>query len=351
MMPPFFHAHRRLGAVVIGSLLTWTWSLADDPLASVTPAGSEVTFGIHSRCRQLDAVASSRDGGAGQPVRVVVCPMGGRVLEFSLGGRNALFVSDHDAATVPRGAISRWANDPSAGRFDVGPEMILPKRPETWKGDWQLSQPDANTILAASPIAATAGLQLQRRFELSVDPVTLRCTQTIRNVSDRTIDCCHWSRTLANGAGRLIIPKGDIQQFPEHYLRYDQGVLTIRPRDPAVVDRGDFLILTGPPASSKLAFDSMAGWVAHLQDSGLVFVKVFPVDPAARYGEVAGFPLATWTPPTGETIEIEPIGPMQRLAPGRSASLTEVWGLTENPQEKTEEISLPRVLQWVSRWQ
>ena len=58
--------------------------------------------------------------------RVILCPVvGGRVLEYSIGGKNALWLDSTRAGD---------RRDGSAGRFDMGPERILPKRGALYRG-------------------------------------------------------------------------------------------------------------------------------------------------------------------------------------------------------------------------
>ena len=47
----------------------------------------------------------------------------------------------------------------------------------------------------------------------------------------------------------------------------------------------------------------------------------------------AGLTLSVWYP-TGARIELEPIGPRERLKPGESASFTEGWWLLSHPFPK-----------------
>ena len=50
-------------------------------------------------------------------------------------------------------------------------------------------------------------------------------------------------------------------------------------------------------------------------------------------GLSAGLTLSVWYPPD-KVIELEPIGPRERLAPGASASFTEDWWLLPHPFPK-----------------
>ncbi|MEZ6136745.1 MAG: hypothetical protein R3C53_17760 [Pirellulaceae bacterium] len=68
--------------------------------------------------------------------QVILCPAaGGRVLSYALNGKNVLYLPSGDEGW-------RWdgtsANGPMhAGRFDIGPEQVVPRRPVLWQGEWQ----------------------------------------------------------------------------------------------------------------------------------------------------------------------------------------------------------------------
>src|SRR5436190_6837589 len=65
--------------------------------------------------------------------RVALChQVGGRVLEYSLKGKNALYLDPEESKWgTPEGP---QAPD-SAGRFDIGPEYLIPERPKLWSGE------------------------------------------------------------------------------------------------------------------------------------------------------------------------------------------------------------------------
>ena len=65
-------------------------------------------------------------------VRAVLCPqVGGRPLEFSIDGKNALYLDEQEGQ---RQAGRQPAV--SAGRFDFGPELTTPAHPKIWSGEW-----------------------------------------------------------------------------------------------------------------------------------------------------------------------------------------------------------------------
>ena len=304
----------------------------------VTHDLATVQFGVHRDCPTLQ----------NDHVRVVLHPdVGGRVLRYALIdaeskiGMNALFVSDYEKNDETRRAAMEsksqplWRDTPSAGRFDIGPEMVTPRRPELFSGRWTTQRKGPLHLRLTSPESESVGVRLHRDFVLDDASSQLTVTQTIENVSDRDVTTCHWSRTLANGAGVCVIPRQGFGRFKHSYVQYKKGKLDLRPDDPAITVHDDHIVIQGIPEHPKLGFDSMAGWIAHRQsDTGSKsnepkqwFIKRFQTYPDRPYLEAAAMTISTWTPPTGETTEIEPIGPGQTIAPGQTASFTEVWNL------------------------
>ena len=297
------------------------YAVTDHPAKGKSIVGSKPTTIDFGRYRDCPVIQN-------ESTRVVLCPeVGGRILEYSLRGTNALFVSQHDQGVDD--SNSSWKSDPSAGRFDIGPEMIVPKRDELFRGRWSAEKLDALTLRLTSQKSPSTGVQLVREFQLDEKSSRLRCTQRIINVSDRVVQYCHWSRTLAAGAGIVLVPLEGNARFPKRYVRYEGGGILARPEDPGIRIRDGFLEIVGPPTTPKLGMDSFAGWVAHQQPSGLLFIKQYPTYPERLYSEVAGITLSTWAPASGETVEIEPIGPAETIPPGGQSSFTETWWLLD----------------------
>ena len=64
--------------------------------------------------------------------RAVLCPQaGGRVLEFSVNGADAMYFDEAEKNWKPGkpGPIT-------AGRFDYGPELTMVPHPKAWSGEW-----------------------------------------------------------------------------------------------------------------------------------------------------------------------------------------------------------------------
>jgi len=255
--------------------------------------------------------------------RVVLCPeIGGRILEYSVDGKNILFVSDDEKNWKP-GAKAPM----SAGRFDIGPELVVPPRDELWTDAWTPRISGPMTVELTSSDCSSAGVRLVRTFQLDPKSSRLLCTQTIINISDKPHEWCHWSRTFVEGRGICVIPTTKPSRFPNAYVMYeDHTVVNMKPDDPHIRQREDVLEIFGVPRKPKLGFDSSAGVIAYVAPTNLLFVKRFAVDRNRVYNEAAGLTISVWYPDR-EMVELEPIGPREHLEPGQAASFTEEWWL------------------------
>lgn len=278
-----------------------------------------------------DCIELRNDG-----VRVVVSPVGGgRVLEYSWKGENALFLEE---AETGKPHVPGKAALVTAGRFDIGPEKTIPSHPKLWSGQWtgEVLSPRAARLTSQKDEAT--GVQLIREFRLAETGSRLDCTQTIINVSDRVTEWCHWSRTFGRGNGICLIPLTSPSRFPNGYVMYEEGDrINFRPNDPHIRTRDGMLEIFDVPKQPKLGMDSSAGWFAYLMRNNLLFIKRFKVDRDRVYNEVAGLTISIWYP-EDRRVELEPIGPRERLTPGQSASFTEEWFLLSFAFPKSGEL-------------
>ncbi len=281
--------------------------------------------------------------------RVVLDPnLGGRVLEYSSRpdapmahkGQNAIFLDPAQNGwtyTPEKPGI-----DPTGGRLDIGPEMVIPQHPALWLGRWkaEIIGPRATRLVSQEDKAT--GVQLVREFRLDKTSSHLKVTQTIRNTSKETKHWCHWSRTLAKGGGVCLIPLSPGSRFPQDYITYGPGsVMDYHPKEqPAAQVRDGFLQIFGEPQFPKFGIDSYAGWLAYLTRDNLLFVKRFPVYPNKPYNEMAAITISIYYF-KDVMCELEPIGPKTNILPGKSASYTEDWWLLPYPFPKSgEQVNL-----------
>jgi hypothetical protein len=267
--------------------------------------------------------------------RVVLCPqVGGRVLEFSVDGKNAMWLDDEDQKWQPGKPAPS-----SAGRFDYGPELTTISHPSLWSGEWSGEITGPYSARLTSPKDLKAGIQLVRDFHLAGSgrdganaPFHLECKQTILNIGSELREVCHWGRSFSPGGGICLIPLGDRpSRFPAKYAMYeDHAIINVRNTDEKIRERDGFVEILAAPRKPKMGFDATAGWLGYLMPNNTLFVKRFATFPDRVYNEAAGLTISVWYP-AELCIELEPIGPRERLPPGESASFTEDWWLLSFP--------------------
>lgn len=278
-----------------------------------------------------------------ETTRVVLCPaVGGRVLVYSLGGKNALYLSGKEQGW--KYAPSKKGGDTSAGRFDIGPEQTIAKHPLLWKGPWKGEIIGDRSARLISEKDDATGVQLIREFSLAASSSELKCKQTIMNVGDIVREYCHWSRTFALGGGIVVIPLTKPSRFPHGYVQYESSsTMNFKPQDDNIRQRYGFLEIVAAPKFPKLGMDTTAGWFAYAMPNDVLFVKRFAAHRDRIYNEVAGLTMSIWYP-DGPMCELEPIGPRERIKPGESASFTETWELTAFPfPSKEEAIDMKKI--------
>ena len=127
----------------------------------VTASAAELREGVR-RIRVLNYADCFELSNAA--TRVTLChQVGGRVLEYSFKGINALYLDPEEAKWgTPGGPRS----PDSAGRFDIGPEYLIPERDKFWSGQWQAEAIGPRAVRLTSQVDESTGVQLIREFRL-----------------------------------------------------------------------------------------------------------------------------------------------------------------------------------------
>ena len=275
-------------------------------------------------------------------VKVILEPnLGGRVIAYQVQGKNVLYVdSTHNGKTLEKDRITQ----PSAGRFDIGPEATTPRHPLLWAGSWSARIINASTVKLSSQADTATGVKIERIFRLSKISSRLSCTQRVTNVSLKSIQCNHWSRTFALGGGISLSPKNPQSRFPMGYCIYrPQRLIDFRPATEANVRLREGIVeILNTPSDPKFVMDGIEGWLAYLAPNDLLFVKKFPIYPRQPYAEVTAATASIWYF-QDKMVEIEPIGPAETLKPGQSFAFTEKWWLLPYPFPQDRNANLGEI--------
>lgn len=273
-------------------------------------------------------------------VRVILGPqMGGRILSYELNGNNVLYEDPELDGVIYTPGERTPGTD--AGRFDIGPEHLVPRRPALSVGKWEGKISGIREADLISQKDTSTGVQIIRNFRLDENSSRLYVTQTIRNVSETVKYYSHWSRTFAEGGGISLTPLNSRSRFPKGYLNIKAesgtGVMDYRPADePNVRVRNGILEIIGAPGHPEFAMDVSDGWTAYITKDNQLFVKKFPVYPDRIYGEMSASNVVIWYNTQERMCEIEPIGPWETIRPGEQVSFTETWYLFDfkYPEDK-----------------
>ncbi len=257
---------------------------------------------------------------------------GGRVLIYERAGKNVLYLSPKE--TDWDRSYKTPAKEISAGRLDIGPELVSQRGPTLWSGLWTAQVTGPRAARLTSAVDPKSGFRITREFALDANSSKLTITQTVENAGQETARQGFWCRAFAHHGGIAVIPITPAQsRYPKYYtMGEDLARVNQKPEDPMVRREGNFLIVDGPPAFPKLGFDSMAGWLAYQTRENQLIVMRYPTFPDRVYAEVTGMTLSVWHPQKERipACELEPIGPMEILEPGQKASFTFHWWLLDH---------------------
>jgi hypothetical protein len=261
--------------------------------------------------------------------RVVLEPnLGGRVLIYALYNNNVLWINPENEGTPYE--PGKPFGHPGAGRFDYGPEKTGPKSSALFFGPWKGVITGPREAVMASEVDPVTGIRLERRFILDEQGSHLSCTQTMINASDQTVRHYHWSRTFVKGGGISLTPLNPNSRYPKGYLVYGPGeVMDFDPEEePNIRTRDGILEIIGPPGRPKFVMDCDQGWLVYITLDNQIFIKKFKIFPDRQYGDMAAPTVSVWYN-KNLMCEIEPLGPMEVIEPGESASFTEDWYLND----------------------
>tara|TARA_B100001123_G_scaffold406706_1_gene498243 strand:+ start:690 stop:1733 length:1044 start_codon:yes stop_codon:yes gene_type:complete len=278
----------------------------------------------------------------GECTAILTPAVGGKIMSYQLNGKEALEIIPEEAGFhyVPKSGERIFSG---AGRFDFGLEQRVSQRAEIWVGAWQGQITGPRQATLTSVRHKGTGIQVVRSFTLAATGTNLTCKQTLINIGKTIKRHNHWSRTFGRGFGIVVIPTSEWSRYENHYVMFEpENRINLVPKNEGIYIKNDFLIVSQAPEHPKLGMDSMEGWFSYLTPNDLLFVKKYPVFPEKNYAERVPMTISIWYVENFRgnfsTAELEPIGPLETIAPGERASFTEEWYLVEHafPQDKSQ---------------
>jgi len=182
-------------------------------------------------------------------------------------------------------------------------------------------------VALVQPVEPKTGIQKGMRIEL-LGERTVKVTHTLANRGLWSIETAPWALTMFRGGGFGVLPlppKGDHARgdllptyslVPWSYTDLSLPVWSLN-RDFIGIDVG------AADQSQKLGITSYPGWSAYWLD-GVTFVKFAALVEGGRYPDF-GCSFEVFT--NGKMIELETLGTFGELAPGKTATHIEYWGV------------------------
>ncbi len=258
---------------------------------------------------------------------IVTTDIGPRVIRYALVGGDNVFAELPD--TVVKTELGEW-HAWGGHRLWTAPEAM----PRSYSPDntpIQFTMEGNNTIHLIQPVEPKTGIQKEMVVSLDEQGTGVTVLHRLTNKNLWAVDLAPWALTIMNGGGVTIIPQ-------EPYRSHDDYLLPARPLVLwHYTDLGDRRWAHGKKylrlrtvaemkEPQKVGLANKQGWAGYLRN-GTLFVKRFPYVEGAEYPDY-GCNNETYT--AGTFMEVETLGPMAHLEPGRAAEHTERWHLFRN---------------------
>jgi hypothetical protein len=213
-------------------------------------------------------------------------------------------------------------------------------------------KPLAKGIALTQPVEGETGLQKGMKIEL-LGERTVKVTHTLTNRGLWAVEVAPWALTMLRPGGTGVLPlkpkgdhaKGDL--LPTYALvPWTFTDLSL----PVWQMRRNFIGIDVAQATyaQKLGITNYPGWSAYWC-AGTTFVKYSPVIRGANYPDL-GSAFEVFT--NGAVIELETLGQLAKLAPGKTTTHVEFWTVLDGlPKPSTnaafDDALAPAVKAWL----
>lgn len=248
-----------------------------------------------------------------------------RIVRFSSKGGRNLF------ADIARSPIStRFGNFFFRGghRLWHSPESM----PRTYMPDNEGAtlQETENGVCIRQP--AEPWTHIAKSLEIRLDPTgpRLALRHELRNEGAWTVELAPWAITQFRMGGTAILPQPEATVDPEGLLSNRRLMFWpySRVQDPRLQLGDDFILLKAQAAlpPCKIGYFNPHGWMGYWLDD-MLFVKRYGAQPEASFPD-NGCNAEIYC--NDQFVELESLGPLTRLLPGRAVAHEETWELHRN---------------------
>jgi hypothetical protein len=209
-----------------------------------------------------------------------------------------------------------------------------------------------NGVSLTQKVEPLTGLQKSVALEI-IGERAVKVTHKLTNRGPWAVECSPWVLTMLRPGGLGVVPlmpKGDhaaLDLLPNYSLvPWTFTDLSL----PLWTFHRDFITIEVAKAkgAQKLGLTNYPGWSAYWVD-GTAFVKAAAVVKGAAYPDLGScFEVFT----NGQFLELETLGPLAPLAPGKTATHVEYWGLFDGIAKPSNDAAFAKSLApAVKTWQ
>ena len=276
------------------------------------------------------------------PVQAVIVPaVGGRLVHFSLNEENVLYENPAtEGRTMGASQEELWFG---GYQCDIGPPgRGLPSHLQLVQGrnGWDLKGGFAAHVTGLPDPGL--GIVIEKNFLLAPDTGELGVMQRMRNISDKDVSYSLWDRTLCKKGGFVFFPLNKKSRFPagwsqrhlagrDYYAGEHAYFDGVHPNVLQARVLDGVLVVAASGDVTQLGADSMAGWIAYARGK-LLFVKYFPCIARGNYSD-GGNTVEVYF--DQRAVELSPLSPEIKLAPGQDYIFPEKWLLIPLRKEVT----------------
>ncbi len=268
---------------------------------------------------------------------IVTTDIGPRILRYGfVGGENILGEVPDLVVHTALGDWKPWGGH----RLWHAPEA-MPRSYSPDNSPIEFKQEGDDTVRLTEPVEPATGIQKEMVVTLSPTGTEVTIVHRIINKGLWAVEAAPWALTIMHGGGETIIPQ-------EPYISHDDYLLPARAlvlwhysdlSDPRFTIGKRYIRLktvTSMKDPNKVGIMNKQGWAGYLRNH-VLFIKRFPFVQGATYPDY-GCNNETYT--AGDFMELETLGPIQRIEPNEAAEHTEHWFLFNNVDAGATEATL-----------
>jgi len=252
---------------------------------------------------------------------------GGRISSFLLNGKEALYVdtskqNNNWGSTFWPAPQSKWGWPPS-DTLDSRPYMVevLP----------------TSLKITSHTTTSKPNLAFSKLFSVNEADTSVVVTYSMYNSASSVAHWGPWQIARVPSGGLSFFPKG------ESALTGDLAPLM---KDSNSVIWFEYDSTRIPKGVPKLFSDGKEGWLAHVDDTGLLTVFKFYDTPPTQKSE-GEEEIEFYCHPELHYVELEPLGPNKALHPGAHAEWTVKWYIRQLPDNMNRKVGSVELLQYV----